>query len=56
MCLKGNAQAPEVQSALLDMIKKANEAKIPVGALGLSLEFIKSMFSAGLDEKVLAHS
>lgn len=49
MCLKGNAQAPEVQSALLDMIKKANEAKIPVGALGLSPEFIKSMFSAGLD-------
>lgn len=49
MCLGGNLDAPEVRQALIEMIKKANAAGVPVGALGLNPTFVKELFSNGLD-------
>jgi len=48
MGLKGNIAAPEVQEALLDMIRRANAAGVPVGALGLDPGFARRLFAQGL--------
>lgn len=47
--LCGNLNAPEVKSMLLDMVRRASAAGIPVGALGLDPDFIAELFSAGLN-------
>lgn len=40
---------PEVCGAVLDMVRKAKAAGVPVGALGLDPVFIREMFANGLD-------
>jgi len=49
MGLKGDVDAPEVHDSLLDMVRKASRAGVPVGALGLSSTFARELFDAGLD-------
>jgi 4-hydroxy-2-oxoheptanedioate aldolase len=49
MGLKGDVGAPQVKAALLEMIRIANGAGIPVGALGLEPTFVRHLFDAGLD-------
>lgn len=46
---KGDISDPEVKSALIDMVHKANAAGVPVGALGMDPVFIKQLFAEGLD-------
>ena len=45
----GDLNALEVKTMLLDMVRKASSAGIPVGALGLDPGFIQELFSAGLN-------
>ena len=47
--LCGDLNAPEVKSMLLDMVRKAAAAGVPVGALGLDPDFIAELFSSGLN-------
>ncbi|MER2150251.1 MAG: aldolase/citrate lyase family protein [Candidatus Limivicinus sp.] len=47
--LCGDLNAPEVKSMLLDMVRKAAAASVPVGALGLDPDFIAELFSSGLN-------
>ena len=49
MGLNGDVNAPEVQEALLDMVRRAGEAGIPVGALGTDPAFVSQLFAHGLD-------
>lgn len=49
MGLKGDLSAPEVREILLDMVRRAGAAGIPVGALGLDPAFVRELFDAGLD-------
>ena len=49
MGLCGDLDAPEVKDALLSMIRLANAAGVPVGALGLDPVFVKKLFREGLD-------
>lgn len=49
MGLKGDINAPEVRRMLLNMIKKANAANMPVGALALDVDFIRELFAEGLN-------
>ncbi len=46
---RGDLNAPEVKSMLLDMVRKARAAGVPVGALGLDHAFIEELFAAGLN-------
>lgn len=41
--------APEVRGAVLEMVRKAKAAEVPVGALGMDPVFIRELFAAGLD-------
>ena len=49
MGLCGDLDAPEVKDVLLSMIRLANAAGVPVGALGLDPVFVKKLFREGLD-------
>lgn len=40
---------PEIRGIVLDMVRTAKAAGVPVGALGLDLVFIQEMFANGLD-------
>ena len=45
----GDPAAPEVQSALKQMIRQANQARVPVGALAVSPEYARELLRQGLD-------
>ncbi len=49
MGLRGDLDAPEVHGALLDMVRRARQNGVAVGALGLSAAFARELFDAGLD-------
>lgn len=49
MGLKGNVNAPEVREALLNMVRRAENAGVPVGALGLDPVFVRELFDAGMN-------
>ena len=49
MGLKGDVNNPEVKHLLLDMVKRAGNAGVPVGALSMDPTFIRELFTAGLD-------
>ncbi len=49
MGLRGNIDAPEVREALFAMLRKANDAGVPVGALGMTPAFARELFARGAD-------
>ncbi len=49
MGYRGDLDAPEVHDALLDMVRRAARAGVPVGALALSPAFSRELFDAGLN-------
>lgn len=49
MGLGGDTTAPPVRAALLDMIRRANAAGVPVGALAVNPGFARELLAAGLD-------
>lgn len=49
MGLGGDTTAPQVRSALLDMIGQANRAGVPVGALAVNPAFARELLDAGLN-------